>query len=82
MPIAEESKHLTTFITEWGTFEYNVLPQGHKTSKDVYDRRFTNALDDFKDYEKVVDDVLKHNKANREHWWEILRMLTDLGKRG
>ena len=43
VPIVEKSKHLTTFITEWGTFEYNVLPQGHKTSKDVYDRRFTNA---------------------------------------
>ena len=31
MPIAEESKHLTTFITEWGTYEYNVLPQGYIT---------------------------------------------------
>ena len=26
--LTEESKHLTTFSTEFGTFEYNVVPQG------------------------------------------------------
>jgi hypothetical protein len=30
--IAEEEKKKTTFITEWGSFSYNVMPFGLKNS--------------------------------------------------
>ncbi|EZG58109.1 RNA-directed DNA polymerase, partial [Gregarina niphandrodes] len=48
--IAEESKHLTAFITPFGLFEFNVIPFGIKNSP----AEFQHAMDMV--FEKVLDD--------------------------
>ena len=40
VPIREEDRHVTTFITSWGRYKYNVAPQGYMASGDAK----TNAL--------------------------------------
>ena len=35
VPICEEDRHFTTFITPWGRYRYKVAPQGYMASGDV-----------------------------------------------
>ena len=39
VPIIEEDRHLTTFITLWGRYRYQTAPQGYIASGDGYTRR-------------------------------------------
>ena len=45
--ITEEDKRKTTFITEWGSFTYNVMPFGLKNAPIVFSRV---VLTNFKDF--------------------------------
>jgi hypothetical protein len=38
VPLAEEDRHYTTFITPWGRFRYRMAPQGTLASGDGYSR--------------------------------------------
>ena len=58
IPLHEESKHLTTFITPWGTYRYLRLPQGFIASGDAYTRRYDELISDIPRKVKCVDDVL------------------------
>ena len=61
VPLDEESKPFTTFITEWGRFRYRRLPQGFLASGDAYTRRYDEIIKDVKDKVKCIDDVLLHD---------------------
>ena len=58
VPLCEEDKHLTTFITPWGRYRYCTAPQGYISSGDGYTRRFDEIASDFPNKIKVVDDSL------------------------
>ena len=57
VPIHEEDRHTTTFITPWGRYRYKVAPQGFLASGDAYNQRFDAIITDFKDKVKCVDDT-------------------------
>ena len=63
VPIAEESKHITTFICDRGTFEYNCAPMGLNCSGDEFCRRSDSALQGAKGYLKLVDDILVYGDS-------------------
>lgn len=46
VPLHEDDRHLTTFITPWGRFRYRVAPQGYIASGDGYSRRFDEIVSD------------------------------------
>ena len=58
IPLDEESKPLTTFITEWGRYRYCRLPQGYLASGDAYTSRYDHIIKDVKNKVKIVDDTL------------------------
>ena len=58
IPLDNESKPLTTFITEWGRYRYRRLPQGFLASGDAYTRRYDDLIKDIPNKIKCVDDVL------------------------
>ena len=58
IPLDDESKPLTTFITEWGRYRYRRLPQGFLASGDAYTRRYDDLIKDVPNKVKCVDDVL------------------------
>ena len=58
VPLAEKSKHITTFICERGTFEYNCAPMGLNCSGDEFCRRSDAALEGATGVLKLVDDIL------------------------
>ncbi|MEE4247997.1 MAG: reverse transcriptase family protein, partial [Kangiellaceae bacterium] len=53
IPLREEDRHLTTFITPWGRYRYKVAPQGYIASGDAYTRR----------YDEIVSGIQKKTKC-------------------
>ncbi|XP_046554623.1 uncharacterized protein K02A2.6-like [Haliotis rubra] len=58
VPIRDEDKHRTTFITPWGRYRYRTAPQGYIASGDGYTRRFDEIVSDVPNKTKCVDDAL------------------------
>ena len=51
--LREEDRHLTTFITPWGRYEYCNLPQGHMAAGDTYTARYDEVTQGFKRMERA-----------------------------
>ena len=62
VPLHEDSKHLTTFITQWGAYRYCRLPQGFLASADAYTRRYDDLISHIPRKVKCIDDVLLWDK--------------------
>ena len=57
VPIREEDRSLTTFITPWGRYRYCTTPQGYIASQDGYTRRFDEIVNHIPDKTKCIDDT-------------------------
>ena len=82
VPLREEDRHLTTFITPFGRFRYTRAPQGYLSSGDGYNRRFDSILSDFERKERCVDDTIFHDNDLEAHWWRAIDFLIICGQAG
>ena len=84
VPLAEEDRHLTTFITEEGRFRYCVAPQGYLASGDGYNQRYDNLIAEIPRKSKCVDDVIFWDDDNSiaEHWWRTIDFIILVGSNG
>jgi hypothetical protein len=73
IPMAENSRDMTTFICASGMFKFNVMPFGLVNSASSYNRLIRKILSGTKNLESYVDDVLAHTRG----WDEHLRTLKD-----
>ena len=78
----EESRHLTTFITPWGRYQYRRTPMGHSTSTDAYTKRFDDALCDFPRKHKCVEDTLLYDSSVETSFWHTYDFLELCARRG
>ena len=69
VPLEENSKPLTTFITEWGRYRYCRLPQGYLAASDAYTRRYDDIIEEVPDKIKVVDDTLLYDNSIESAFW-------------
>ena len=58
VPLKEEDRSKTTFITPWGRYRYRTAPQGFLAAGDAYTARYDRIIADFKDVKKCVDDSI------------------------
>ena len=72
----EESRPLTTFITEWGRYRYKRLPQGYSASQDAYTRRYDEIIKDVPDKVKCIDDTLLHSVDIESSFFAVFDYLT------
>ena len=88
VPLAEEDKHKTVFITEDGRYEYQRLPQGYGSSNDGYTIRTDEILSkvpggpDKPDYEKIIDDIIQWSENMEEAFHRICGILAHCSKAG
>ena len=82
VPIREEDRHLTTFVTPWGLFRYKRAPQGFVSSGDGYNRRFDDIASHITRLERCVDDNLIHDNVLEDHWWRAIDFIELCGKAG
>ncbi|MFV0366579.1 MAG: RNase H-like domain-containing protein [Mangrovibacterium sp.] len=74
--LAEEDRHLTTFITPYGRYYYCRGPMGFAATGDAYCYRGDLALQGLTKCVKVVDDVLLFDDDLLSHYKRIQELLT------
>ena len=82
VPLAEEDREYTTFITSLGRFRYRMAPQGALGSGDGYSRRFDEVIADVERKTKCVDDTCEWDDELETHWWRTIDFLDLLGLNG
>lgn len=82
VPLREEDRHFTTFITPWGRYRYITLPQGYIASGDGYSRRFDEIVSDFPDKIKVTDDALLWSNDLEASFFQACKWLDTCGRNG
>ena len=82
VPIHTADRHYTTFITEWGRFQYCMSPQGHKASGDGYTQRFDQLIQDIPDKIKVIDDTLQWSDNISDCFFKTCQFLDTCGNNG
>ena len=82
VPIREEGRHLTTFITPWGRYRYKTCPQGYAASQDGYNRRFDEIVNDFPNKTKCINDTCLWADTLEESFFQTCRRLDICGRQG
>jgi hypothetical protein len=82
VPLRQEDRHLTTFITPFGRWRYARAPQGFLSSGDGYNRRLDAILSNFERKERCVDDTVHYDDDLESHWWRTIDLLRTLGANG
>ena len=82
IPIKEEDKHKTVFVTPNGLYEWNVLAQGLKNSPPSFQRVMSDVLSDCREFALVyIDDIVVFSRTFEEHLDHLNKILFNLFKR-
>jgi len=76
IPLREEDKHKTAFITHRGLFEWNVMPFGVKTASNTFQRMINSILHPHSDYAAAyIDDSAVYSNTWEEHLCHLEKVL-------
>ena len=79
IPIEEEDRYKTTFITTEGLYEWNVLTQGLKNSPPPFQQVMADILSPCRQFAMVyIDDVVIYSRSLEEHLIHIDQVLSIL----
>ena len=67
IPLNEESRELTTFITPFGRYSFRRVPFGITSAPEIFQRKMKEMLSGLNGVEVIIDDILIHGKNDREH---------------
>jgi len=69
IPVKEEDKQKTAFITKYGLFEFNVMPFGLKNAPATFQRTMDTVLSGLTWISCLVyiDDVIIYSKTYEKH---------------
>lgn len=84
MPLTEDSRHLTAFLTQDGLFQYKVLPMGLSSAPAAWQKFITLSLADVKGCVAYMDDICVFGSSPEEHHenlHSVLKRLNDLNLR-
>ena len=82
IPLHEEDRHITTFITPWGRYRYKVAPQGFIASGDAYTQRFDSLIVDFRNKVKCIDDTCMWAPTVKDAFFQACDWLDLCGNNG
>jgi transposase InsO family protein len=67
IPVAEDSRLLTTFITPFGRFCFNKMPFGISSAPEHFQRRMNAILDGLPGVLCLMDDIIVYGSDNNDH---------------
>ena len=82
VPLAEEDRHYTTFITPWGRYRYCAAPQGFLAAGDAYTARLYKLTEQFKDKKECIDDACLYSSTLEQNFLSTCEYLTVCGGAG
>ncbi|CAF1598861.1 unnamed protein product [Rotaria magnacalcarata] len=81
IPIEEEDRHKTAFITPEGLYEWNVLAQGLKNSPPSFQRVMADILSPCRQFALVyIDDIVVYSRSFEEHLQYVHQVLSILSQ--
>ena len=78
IPLAEESRLLTTFITPFGRYAFNKLPFGISSAPQLFQKRINLILEGLDGVVCQMDDILVFGKDKEEHDQRLIQVLKRL----
>ena len=82
VPLREEDRHLTTYLTPWGRYEYCNLPQGHMAAGDAYTARYDEITRGIERMERCIDDTILWDHSVEENFNRVCQYLTHCSRAG
>ena len=82
IPLTEESKKYTTFITLFGRYQFNRLPFGTSSASEVLQRTISTILGDMEGIICHMDDILIHAPDTESHDKRVRIVMQKLQKAG
>ena len=82
VPIAEEDRHVTTFLTPWGRYRYLVAPQGFLASGDGFNERFDAITTDYTSKVRCVDDTCTWADTVKDSFLETCKLVNTCAENG
>ena len=82
VPLCQESRLLTTFITPFGRFCFNRLPFGISSAPEIFQRSMTEILQDMEGVICHMDDILIHAPDQVVHDQRVRAVLKRLHEAG
>ena len=67
IPLDEESRLLTTFITSFRRFCFKRLPFGISSAPENFQRRMSELLGDIEGVQVIIDSILIHSRTMEKH---------------
>ena len=80
--ISERCKLLTTFMTPWESYCFNVLPYGISSGSEKFQRTMSRILEGLEGVECNIDGVLVHGRTQEEHDQKLEGVLKRLSSAG
>ena len=82
IPLAKESRLLTTFITPYGRYCFNKLPFGISSAPELFQKRMNNILRGLEGVLCLMDDILIFGKDMEEHHKRVTSVLKRIKEAG
>lgn len=82
IPLSDQSKLLTTFVTPFGRYCFNKLPFGISSAPELYQKRMNHMLEGLPGVLCLIDDTLIHGKDRAEHDARLTAVMRRLEKAG
>ncbi|CAH1255636.1 RTL1 [Branchiostoma lanceolatum] len=67
VPLKEESRHITTFVTHRGLYRYKRLMFGISSAPEKYQQLVKEVLRGCEGVKNIADDVIVHGRGDEEH---------------
>ena len=67
IPLADSSRHLTTFITPYGRFCFNKMPFGISSAPEYFQKRMSKILEGQEGVLCLMDDIIIYGQNQEEH---------------
>ena len=82
IPLDEDSRLLTTFVTPFGRYCFNRLPFGISSAPEIFQRTMSRILDGLEGVVCHMDDILIHGPAQTIHDNRVRKVLERLTEAG
>jgi hypothetical protein len=82
IPLHEDSREYTDFLTEWGMFRYKRIPIGDHVSMDAYNYRFDKVTVGGENKKRCVDDSLLNSDTLENSFIQTANYLSLMGNNG
>ena len=82
LPLAEEDRDLTSFITPWGRYRHKTCPQGVLSAGDAYTDRMDRIFEEFERIIRCIDDSLLWDDTIEEQFLRTCQFLDKCSSHG